>query len=892
MKANSRSRLTAACAAVFGMAAITAQADTFTWNPPSLGAGTNAWNVAGSWSGGPAFPNATSDVANVTANITGAQTITLDQQIRIGVLNIGDPTSPSVYTIAAGTGGSLIFDNGATNGQIMHAAAGATDVITAPIVIGGNGKLELINNHASNSFQVSGGISGAGDLLTSLSTNRSILLGGANTYTGATTVGAGTVLRIITTNSLPATSAVTVNGQLLLSNGTGGGTNQTIGSLAGGSGASIGTNSSSGGTNATLTTGGLNTSTTYSGSIGNNFGTGATSATGFAKIGSGTQTLDGVNAAASLLTYTGTTTVSRGALIFDRSAATVSTSGTNGGFTIGGVAEFVFKGGTGATNAQTFTSYVQGTGLTKITAQPAAGASADLNFGTFTRGTTNNGVALFRGTALGSAAPGTANVANIRFGTTAPTLAGAGAAGTPGVGIIKGAIGDTAVGGNGTGFVTYDATNGVRLLTAAEQAAYAVAATTDNSRISSTPGATLTPQQLQSLQIDATGAPTDVTFSTGNLIANGGILFTGDSAITTTGGTLAATLGGVTDLTLISSNTAGVTISSSLNGNLTSTFRGDISISGSGDITIAGPVNAPNAGTISINGPGRTTYQATTTSFNGFVVNGGTLLLNNGAQTSKPLVVNSAGTLDLNSDFTVNGVTASGAIVNSTGTLRTLTIGLGNGGSTFSGAITGAINFTKHGSGTATFSTPAAYTGATTVNGGAITASGALSATSAVAVNGSAATAFRLGASDVVNDAATLSLNNGHFETLGFSDTLGALTAVAGTTSTIDLGTGASVLHLADSSAFFSGWTGTLTIANWSGNATGGGTDQLFFGSNSLGLSAAQLAGITWTAPFGAGDITGAQYVGAVGEIVPIPEPATALSLLAGFGFLALRRRR
>ncbi len=68
-----------------------------------------------------------------------------------------------------------------------------------------------------------------------------------------------------------------------------------------------------------------------------------------------------------------------------------------------------------------------------------------------------------------------------------------------------------------------------------------------------------------------------------------------------------------------------------------------------------------------------------------------------------------------------------------------------------------------------------------------------------------------LAAANRISDAASLALSSGGvFSTGGFSETLGALTL--GSDATIDLGAGASILHLADSSASL--WSpGTLTIA-------------------------------------------------------------------------------
>src|SRR5665213_1527095 len=102
-----------------------------------------------------------------------------------------------------------------------------------------------------------------------------LLLSGANTYGGATTVSSGT-LKLGVANSVPSTSDVTVTGSFDLA-----GFADTIGSLAGG-----GTVTDSS-TAATLTTNGDNASTAFPGAI--------TGTVALTKMGSGTLTLGGTN---------------------------------------------------------------------------------------------------------------------------------------------------------------------------------------------------------------------------------------------------------------------------------------------------------------------------------------------------------------------------------------------------------------------------------------------------------------------------------------------------------------------------------------------------------------------------------------------------------------------
>lgn len=98
--------------------------------------------------------------------------------------------------------------------------------------------------------------------------------------------------------------------------------------------------------------------------------------------------------------------------------------------------------------------------------------------------------------------------------------------------------------------------------------------------------------------------------------------------------------------------------------------------------------------------------------------------------------------------------------------------------------------------------------------------------------------------------------------------------------ATFEMGTaGGSAANLTFANSSGQAWTAgkTLTIVNWNGNAAGGGPDQIFFGTDATGLTAAQLAQIKWTAPNGGSDVTGASIL-ASGEIVPYVAPVTEIT--------------
>ena len=142
-----------------------------------------------------------------------------------------------------------------------------------------------------------------------------------------------------------------------------------------------------------------------------------------------------------------------------------------------------------------------------------------------------------------------------------------------------------------------------------------------------------------------------------------------------------------------------------------------------------------------------------------------------------------------------------------------------------------------------------------------------------------------------------MTLNGGTFNTAGLSEHelsgvtvtpgIGALTLSSN--SIIDLGAGASILAFANSSA--QTWSGTLSIYNWSGNPlVGKGTDQLYFGTDSTGLTATQLTQIAFYSDSGTNFLGSAGFMsGLDGEIGPVP--ATWFGAALGAGAIAWFRR-
>jgi autotransporter-associated beta strand protein len=256
---------------------------------------------------------------------------------------------------------------------------------------------------------------------------------------------------------------------------------------------------------------------------------------------------------------------------------------------------------------------------------------------------------------------------------------------------------------------------------------------------------------------------------------------------------------------------------------------------------------------------------------------------------------------------TVNGIQRTGGasaralIANGSATPATITIGANDATSTWDGSVrdadpfsaagsgTGALSLTKTGAGTLTLNgTNLTYSGATSVGGGVLVLGGAVPNSSAANVN---AGTLRLGAADRLPDAALVTFGSGTLDTNGFSEAAGVL-GLAGAAN-IDLGAAASILGFADSSG--AGWSGGLSVLNWSGLATGDGVDQLLFGTSNSGLTPGQLALIQFVDPFGPGSGAYTATILGDGEVVPgspVPEPTGLALLAAGAAALVVRRRK
>jgi fibronectin-binding autotransporter adhesin len=299
------------------------------------------------------------------------------------------------------------------------------------------------------------------------------------------------------------------------------------------------------------------------------------------------------------------------------------------------------------------------------------------------------------------------------------------------------------------------------------------------------------------------------------------------------------------------------------------------------DVTFANPIGNNGVGGFTKAGAGTLAFILANTYSGATNINGGTIQFSALNQLGTGTAINfNGGTLRYASGSGNIDITSRAVALNVNGG----TIDTNGNDVTFSGAISGTGGLGKVGLGTLTLLGSLTYTGATTVNAGTLLVTGSLAGTSAVNIQDST---LQLGASERFPDAAAVMLGNGVIDTKGFSETLGILSLTS--SANLELGLNASVLRFAESTSTF--WAGTLSITNWSGLPNGGGTDQVFFGTNELALTFDQIAAIQFIDPFGPGSGTMPAQILPTGELVPIPEPGALMALFGGLGMLSLRRR-
>jgi autotransporter-associated beta strand protein len=314
-----------------------------------------------------------------------------------------------------------------------------------------------------------------------------------------------------------------------------------------------------------------------------------------------------------------------------------------------------------------------------------------------------------------------------------------------------------------------------------------------------------------------------------------------------------------------------------------------------------------SGGSLTKSGAGTLILTAANTYTGGTTVSAGTLQLSGSGtlgSTSNSLTVN-GGTVDLNgTNQTVGALGGSGGTIlnNSTGTAKTLTVGQGGGTGSYAGVIsdhssgTGTLALTKTGVGTQTLTDANTFTGATTVSGGTLTladsSGSALGSTTSTTVNSGGT--LLLGASNQINDSATMTLAGGTFSRGGaYSEGatgavgIGALTLSAD--SHIDFSTGAvGILTFASLTTN----AHMVTVDNWTGTYNHVGSvssDRLIFDTD----QSANLNNFFFTG-YGTGGVEFSLGSGFFEVVAAVPEPSTwlpPLLLVTAIVGKQLRRR-
>ena len=800
-------------------------------------------------------------VSNGTLTKSGTGTLTLSNTadtytgqltVQAGTLSIDTINNASANGELGNNALSVILGNtGSSTGTLEYTGGTASSTKKFTMATGGTGAFQI--DTAGTTLTLSGVIDGSGAL--NKTGAGTLVLSGANTYTGKTSIQNGALsvssLNKVTggsaSSSLGAPTTVangtidigsTTNSGTLIYTGLGETTDRVI-NLAGTTGGAVIQNDGSGAVtfssnltatgagSKTLTLQGSNTgSSTISGAIVDNSGSNTTALT---KAGAGTWVLSGAN------TYSGGTTVSAGTLQLSGSGTLGSTSGSltvNGGTldlngTSQGVGNLTGSGGTILNNAT----------LTNVTLTIGNGNGTGGNY---------SGVIADHSVGIGT-------VALTKTGTGTITLSGAN---------------------------TYSGKTSIQNGTLSVSSINKVI----GGSLSSNLGAPLTA---------ANG-----TIDFGSTTNTGTLIYTGSGETTDRVINLAGTTGGAV---LENDGSGALTFSSNLTatgaGSKTFTLQG----SNSGSNTISGIIvdnSSSNTTAVTKAGAGEWILSGVNTYTGGTTLSVGTLQLSGSGtlgSTSGSLVVN-GGTLDLNG--TTQGVgnfTGSGGTIlnNSTGTNVTFTIGNGNGtGGNYAGVIadhtsgTGTVALTKSGTGTITLSGANTYSGLTTVSAGVLniqnatalgTTTNGTSVTSgatlqiqggitvgaeALTLNGSGASGqngalvnvsgtnnygglVTLGsASTISSDSGTLNLtNSGTITGATFGLALtgagnGSVSSVIGTTTGTLTKNGAGAWTLTGANTYTGGTTvnaGSLFINNTSGSGTGTGAITVTGSGTTLG---------------------------------------------------------
>ena len=547
--------------------------------------------------------------------------------------NISDGASGGVVALVLSTNNTginsaeyiILAGNNSFSGGVTVNAFAPLDLHSATAL--GTGNLTLNNNAV---------IQNTSNAALTLTTNNTITLSG-----GTLNVTEGTGSSALKALNL-GTGAVTMNGSetILFNHGS---ANLTIGGAI---------NDGGHGYNLTVSAG--------TGTVDTLFLGGANSYTGSTTVNTGA-TLDIDTATGSISTTSGVTVNSGGTFALDDTAGNNTNSRLGTANLTLNNATFNVLGNASANSTET-TGTLALNGNDTITITPATGQVTTLSPSTLTRGA--QATALFRGTSLNQSA--TTNVARVVLGDGGASLGlvgtnqlngGATNDNTQALKIVPYLFGDITAGGNGTNFVTYDSTLGLRVLTNAEDTTLAAGATTAASPVNA---------------VAFSGVVTTPGLTVNSLLFNGAT----------------QTLNGSGTLTINSGALAGVSTADVIGGGFSSIALGNgegvITVVSGDALTLNAPLNVTGAGSDDLvkTGAGTLTVANGTLYTGPTVVQAGTLV--NSSSIAGPITLNNSANLTIAGSTavttgTVNGI-GGGASITYTNTLaagNTVPLGAG-----------------------------------------------------------------------------------------------------------------------------------------------------------------------------------------------------------------------
>ncbi len=704
----------------------------------------------------------------------------------------------------------------------------------------------------------------------------------ANTYTGATTVSAGT-LNLAHQDAVQA-STLTLSGGSVVFDSTVSGNAFTTGGLAGSGNLALQNNAGSPAAVA-LTVGNGNNTASYSGTL--------SGAGSLIKTGSGTQTLTGTN------TYTGGTTLNAGTVNF-----TTGGLGTSGAVTFTGNATLQYGSATttdlssrlAISNGVTATVDTNGNNVTFATGFGASGSGALTKVGsgtltlsgsnTYTGATTINAGTLSTGVVAGlGAGTGTTTIASgASLNLTGGALSYTGLTTIAGAGTINVTLGT----GSGTTSLTGDLSGFTGTLNigvgAAAGAGKVLVTSIDNAgatfNVLSNGTLFVNSSQTRNATVYLNGGDTGESLGqlrlgqnaiwAGNVILAGDITGTGDGSIgaNTSGGTISGVIsetGGPRPLVKVGAGT--IVLSGS------NTYTGATTVA-AGVLTLqsATGLGSTAAGTSVSSGAALQVQNNITVGAEALALSG-TGVAGDGALRNISGTNTYGGLLSLGSTSRINS-DAGTLVLSNPGTITGATFGLsvGGAGNTSIDGIIGTTTggLTKDGTGALTLNGANTYTGLTTVSAGSL-----LIGSGGSLASGNALTLGASGTADFANVGQTLgavSNDNTATHALNFS-------ASSGTVTLASLAGAGNTRFGSDGSVTGGIASGTVTsIGNFNANISGGATTVggLLTGDVSGGtvgagsLSATTVSGGTTTITGAAGITTLSSGTTTVGGVATI----------------------